>query len=121
MPMVPIDRNTTSDAIRHQLLDMITEQYEEGIYKLPPEQQIADRLAVCVNLQEMIDFSMIIKRCGHSPSHDIYSLEEMPAGDIAAEKLHIADDAPVLYGILVIRRRDSGNRCRGMVWQGSVL
>ena len=130
MPMVPIDRNTTSDAIRRQLLDIIAEQYEEGIYKLPPEQQIADRLgvsrntlrpvlsqmagegiilrrhgqgtllnpealAVCVNLQEMIDFSMIIERCGHSPSHDIYSLEEMPAGDIAAEKLHIADDAPV--------------------------
>lgn len=130
MTMLPIDRNTISDAIRRQLLDLIAEQYEEGIYKLPTEQQMADRfgvsrntlrpvlsqmagegiilrrhgqgtfinpeaLAVCVNLQEMIDFSMLIERCGHSPSHDIYSLDEMPAGEAVAEKLHIAAGDPV--------------------------
>lgn len=55
-----------------------------------------EALAVCVNMQEMIDFSSIIERCGHASSHDIYSLDESIAGEIAAEKLHIAPEDKIL-------------------------
>ena len=131
MRITPIDRSSISDAIRHQLMNIIAKQYEEGNYKLPTEQQLADQLgvsrntlrpvlsqmagegliirrhgmgtfvnpealAVCVNLQEMIDFSKIVKRCGHAPSHEIYSLEEIKADGEMAEKLDIADGDSVI-------------------------
>ena len=131
MRIRPIDRNSIADTIRRQLLDMINEQYAEGVYKLPTEQQIANQLnvsrntlrpvlsqmasegiilrkhgmgtfinpealAICVNLQEMIDFSSIIERCGHTPSHEIYSLTESEASKAIAEKLRIEPDDKVL-------------------------
>lgn len=55
-----------------------------------------EALSVRVNLQELIDFSGIIERCGHISRHNIYSLEEMAAGEEAAEKLHIAPEEEVL-------------------------
>lgn len=131
MKIRPVDKNSISDMIHRQLLDIIAAQYAEGNYKLPPEQELADQLrvsrntlrpvlsqmaaegiilrkhgmgtfinpealAVCVNLQEMIDFSSIIERCGHTSSHEIYALEEEPAGEEAARKLRIAPGDTVL-------------------------
>ena len=127
----PINKSNISDIIRCRLMEMIAEQYANGNYKLPTEQQLADQLgvsrntlrpvlsqlsgegiilrrhgrgtfinpealAVCVNMQEMIDFSSIIERCGHTSSHDIYSLDEYTAGEIIAEKLHITPEDKVL-------------------------
>lgn len=131
MRIKPIDKSSMTDTIRRQLVDLIADQYTEGIYKLPTEQQIADQLqvsrntlrsvlsqmaaeglilrkhgmgtfinpealAVCVNLQELIDFSGIIARCGHAPSHEIYSLTEVTADTEVAEKLRIPLGSPVL-------------------------
>ena len=122
--MKPIEKSSTSESIRRELLNLMNEQFSHQEYKLPSEQVLADQLkvsrntlrpvlsqmageglifrrhgmgtflnpealGVCVNLQEMIDFSSIIERCGKSPSHKIYSFRELKAGKKVSEKLRI--------------------------------
>lgn len=129
--MRQIERNSTSESIRKELLLMMNEQFSRGEYKLASEKELADQLgvsrntlrpvlsqmageglllrrhgmgtfinpealSVCVNLQEMIDFSSIIEKCGSKPSHKIYSLKEMKAGVDISEKLRVDPGSKVL-------------------------
>jgi len=125
MVLKPIEKNSLSESVRRKLLSYIEANGEEQNWKLPSEQEMAERLGVSrntlrqtlsqldaegiivrkhgqgtyinpeaqqvnVDMREMIDFSDIVRKCGHNPSHRIYSLTEEQADPEMAGKLKIS-------------------------------
>lgn len=56
-----------------------------------------EALKVKVDLNELIDFSDIIYKCGYKPSHKIAYYKEMPADDEIAQAIQTDRGTPVLY------------------------
>lgn len=69
---------------------LITRKHGQGTFINP------EALQIKVNLQELIDFSDIVRRCGHVPSHTIHSLAETKANSDLSAKLKVPKEHHLL-------------------------